>query len=69
MWLKRTRLLPLKRRRRKKTIRLLPLKTLTVNQLFFSMNMQVDLKCDSTTPSRYSSITSENNDYIKHKNN
>jgi hypothetical protein len=31
--------------------------------------MQADLKCDSTIPSRYSSITSENNSYIKHKYN
>jgi hypothetical protein len=31
--------------------------------------MQTDLKCDSTIPSRYSSITSENNGYIKHKYN
>ena len=69
MRLKRTRLLPLKRRRRKKTIRILPLKILTVNQPFFSTNMQADLKCDSTIPSRYSSITSENNGYIKHKYN
>jgi hypothetical protein len=35
MWLKRTRLLPLKCQHRKKTIRLLPLKILTVNQPFF----------------------------------
>jgi hypothetical protein len=29
--------------------------------------MQADLKCDSTIPSRYSNITSENNGHFKHK--
>jgi hypothetical protein len=29
--------------------------------------MQAHLKRDSTTPRRYSSITSKNNGYIKHK--
>jgi hypothetical protein len=51
----------------KRTTRLLPLKILTVNQSFFSTNMQANLKCDSTIPSCYSSITSKNNGYIKHK--
>jgi hypothetical protein len=31
--------------------------------------MQADLKYDSKIPSRYLSITSENNGYIKHKYN
>jgi hypothetical protein len=31
--------------------------------------MQAELKCDTTIASRYSSITSENNGYIKHKYN
>jgi hypothetical protein len=31
--------------------------------------MQADIKCDSTIPSRYLSITSVNNSYIKHKYN
>jgi hypothetical protein len=29
--------------------------------------MQASLKCDPTIVSRYSSVTSKNNDYIKHK--
>jgi hypothetical protein len=33
------------------------------------MNMQVALKCDTTIASHYSSITFENNGYIKHKYN
>jgi hypothetical protein len=31
--------------------------------------MQAELKCDTAIASRYSSITSENNGYIKHKYN
>jgi hypothetical protein len=63
-------MLPPKRRCRKKggrTTRLPPLKILTVNQTFFSTNMQANLKCDPTILSRYSSITSKNNGYIKRK--
>jgi hypothetical protein len=69
-WLQKTRMLPLKRQRRKKgkTAQLPPLKILTVNQPFFlyeyagKSKMRLD---DSKVD--YSSITFKNNSYIKHK--
>jgi hypothetical protein len=52
-----------------KTIRLLPLKTPTVNQPFFLYEYAGGIKCGAAFASRYSSIVSKNNGYIKHKYN
>jgi hypothetical protein len=63
-----TRSLPPKRWHRQKTIRSLLLKTPTViSHFFLSTNAQAESKHGTTITRRYSSITSNNNGYIKHK--